>query len=135
MRHRKRDKKLGRTISHRKALLASLCRALIRDKRIRTTLPKAREACRLAEKLVTLARRGTLASRRQICARIRDPESVKALCDTIAPQLTGRNGGYTRIVKVGKRYSDQAPMVLVEWVGIAALDRRKKPKEETASSR
>lgn len=130
MRHRKDGKKLGRTSGQRRALVASLVCNLIREKRIRTTLPKARVARRAAEKMVTLARRGTLAARRLAVSRLRQPDSVSKLFGEIVPRLEGRHGGYTRIIKLGKRYSDNSEMAILEWVDIAAPDKRKKKKAE-----
>ena len=116
MRHRKEDKKLGRSSSHRKALVAALVCGLIQEKRIRTTLAKARVARRGAEKLVTLARRGTIAARRRAVSQLRRKNCVTELFDTIVPRLEGRNGGYTRIVKLGSRGGDGAEMAILEWV-------------------
>ena len=116
MRHRKRTIKLGRSSAHRDALLAGLVCDLIRWKRIVTTLPKARAARSLAEKMVTLGKRGDLAARRRAISRLRQPGRVKELFDQIAPTFVGRAGGYTRIVKRGKRMSDNAEMAILEWV-------------------
>jgi len=129
MRHRKADRKLGRSGAHREALLAALVCALIEEKRIRTTLAKAREARRLAERAVSWALRGTLAARRQALAALRREERVTALFEKLAPQFAGRSGGYTRIVKLGRRRSDGAEMALLEWVGIAPADKKKKKKK------
>lgn len=132
MRHKKKDKKLGRSGSHRKALVASLVRGLIKERRIKTTLPKAKTARSAAEKLVTLARKNTLASRRLVASRLmNDAACAKILVEDIAPQFLGRNGGYTRILKLGRRSSDSSEMALIEWVGISAPDKKKKKKEET----
>ena len=119
MRHRKLNVKLGRTSSHRKALLSALICSLIERKRIVTTLPKANLARRDAEKLVSLARRQTLPARRQALAFLRRPDAVRELFDNIAPQCDARAGGYTRIVKTGCRRGDGAPMALLEWTTIA----------------
>ena len=116
MRHRKEDKKLGRSSAHRKALEAALVCGLIQEKRIRTTLAKARVARRRAEKLVTLARRGTVAARRRAVSELRRKHCVTELFDTIVPRLEGRNGGYTRIVKLGSRGGDGPEMAILEWV-------------------
>ncbi len=118
MRHRKQSIKLGRTSSHRKALLAALVCSLIERKRIVTTLPKANLARRHAEKLVSLARRQTLAARRQALASLRRPAAVKELFETIAPQCGERSGGYTRIIKTASRRGDGAPMALLEWTAL-----------------
>ena len=116
MRHRKRTVKLGRTSAHRNELLANLVCALIDNKRIKTTLPKARAARSLAEKMVTLGKKGSLANRRQAISTLKQAGSVKELFDSIAPAFADRAGGYTRIVKLGRRISDSSEMVLLEWV-------------------
>lgn len=116
MRHRKKTVKLGRTSAHRNELLANLVCALIDNKRIQTTQPKAKAARSLAEKMVTLGKKGTLAARRQAIATLKNEKSVKELFETVAPTFTDRNGGYTRIIKLGRRISDGSEMVLLEWV-------------------
>jgi len=116
MRHRKRTIKLGRKSAHREALLAGLVSDLIAEKRIKTTLPKARAARSMAEKMVTLGKKGTLAARRIAISRIRRPERVKILFEDIAPAFKERPGGYTRILKLGRRDGDNAEMALLEWV-------------------
>ena len=116
MRHRKRTVKLGRTSSHRNELLANLVCALIDNKRIKTTLPKARAARGLAEKMVTLGKRNTLSTRRQAISTLKQVHSVKELFDNVAPVFANRAGGYTRIIKLGRRISDSSEMVLLEWV-------------------
>ena len=116
MRHRKRTVKLGRTSAHRKELLANLVCALIEHKRIRTTVAKAKAARPLAEKMVTLGKKGTLAHRRRAIATLRRPEVVRELFDRIAPVFADRPGGYTRIVRLGTRSSDGAEMAILEWV-------------------
>lgn len=130
MRHRKHGIKLGRTQEHRKALLASLVCALIENKRIRTTLAKAKKAQSLAERMVTLGRQGTLAARRRAISVLRREEFVKKLLAEIVPQFSGRNGGYTRIIKIGRRTSDSSEMAYLEWVGILVPDRTKKKKPD-----
>jgi large subunit ribosomal protein L17 len=119
MRHKAKSKRLGRKTAHARAMIAALVRALIKEQRIRTTLPKARLARRASEKMVTVARRGTLAARRQVVAAISDGPHVKALFDTIVPMCKSRSGGYTRIVKLGRRASDSSEMAILEWVGVA----------------
>ena len=126
MRHRKRSYKLGRSPGHRKALAGSLVCNLILRKRITTTLAKAKFARRLAERLVTVARTGTLASRRFALSALRHEDEVAKLFEEIAPQFKERHGGYTRIVKIGRRPSDSSEMVLLEWVGIKPPERKKK---------
>jgi large subunit ribosomal protein L17 len=120
MRHRKKTIKLGRTGAHRDELLANLVCALIDTKRIKTTLPKAKAARSLAEKMVTLGKKGTLAARREAISTLRQPDSVKELFERIAPAFADRAGGYTRIVKLGQRMSDSAEMVVLEWVDTIA---------------
>jgi len=136
MRHRKKTIKLGRTSSHREALLASLVVNLIERGRIKTTLPKARAARPLAEKMVTVARQGTLAARRRAISRLRNVAAVNKLFETVAPQFKDRAGGYTRVMKLGKRVSDSSEMVLLEWVTRATIEAPKKetPKKETAKA-
>lgn len=116
MRHRKRTVKLGRRSAHRNELLANLVCALIDSKRIKTTLPKARAARGLAEKMITLGKRNTLATRRQAIAALKQVDSVKELFDHVAPACADRSGGYTRIIKLGRRISDSSEMVYLELV-------------------
>lgn len=118
MRHRKKTVKLGRDSAHRKAMLGNMVCSLINEKRITTTLPKARAARVLAEKMVTLGKRGDLHARRQAISRLRSQDSVHELFATIAPAMTERQGGYTRIVKKGKRSSDASEMAILEWVDV-----------------
>lgn len=120
MRHRKKTVKLGRTSAHRNELLANLVCALIDNKRIKTTAPKAKAARSLAEKMVTLGKKGTLAARRQAIATLKNEKSVKELFDAVAPTFESRNGGYTRIIKLGRRISDSSEMVFLEWVDAVA---------------
>ncbi len=116
MRHRNGNKKLGRSTAHHRALMASLVCALIKEKRIKTTVAKAKLAKSMADKMVTLGKNGTLAARRQALAKLRDEDSVVVLFDEIAPSFEGRNGGYTRVLKLGQRSSDGSEMALLEWV-------------------
>ena len=116
MRHKCIAKKFGRSMSHRKALMESLVANLILNDRIITTLPKAKQARRDAEKMVTLARKGTLASRRLAAARLRNPEAVSKLFDAVVPAMDGRPGGYTRIIKTGTRRGDAAEMAIIELI-------------------
>ncbi|MCL1887629.1 MAG: 50S ribosomal protein L17 [Kiritimatiellaeota bacterium] len=116
MRHRKQNKKFGRSKSHREQLLRMLVSSLILNGRIRTTLPKAKATRSDAEKMVTLARKGTLASRRLAAARLRSVEAVQKLFDDVVPAMAGRPGGYTRIVKTDFRKGDGAEMAFIEWV-------------------
>jgi len=116
MRHRKSGRKLNRTSTHRSALLSSLAAALIKHEQIVTTLPKAKELRRVADRLVTLAKRGDLHARRLAFARIRDEAMVSKLFDTLGPRYATRPGGYTRVLKAGFRYGDSAPMAVIELV-------------------
>ena len=118
MRHRRIAKKFGRSTSHRKALMVSLVTNLILHSSIKTTLPKAKQARRDAEKIVTVARKGTLAARRLAASRLQSPEALKILFDRVVPAMDGRNGGYTRILKLGQRRSDGSEMCLLQWVVI-----------------
>jgi len=114
MRHRKDHRKLGRATDQRIALMRSQVDSLLRHNRIRTTLQKAKESQRMAEKLITLAKRGDLAARRQVLRRVRDRDLVKYLFDEIAPRYAGRDGGYTRVIKAGNRAGDNAQMAILE---------------------
>lgn len=116
MRHQKNTRKLGRTSSHRDAMLANLVASLILHKRVKTTLAKAKAARPLAEKLVTLGKAGTLHDRRLAVAKIGQREAVSKLFKEVAPGFKDRKGGYTRIIKLGPRQSDSAPVALLEWV-------------------
>ena len=121
MRHQKKTIKLGRTSEHRKALLANQVCSLIEHQRIRTTLAKAKAARPLAEKMVTLGKKGSLHARRTAFAVLRQKTAVKKLFDEIAPRTADRHGGYTRIVRLGQRKSDAAPVAYLEWVDAAIL--------------
>ena len=121
MRHRKKTVKLGRSSAHRNELLSNLVCALIDNKRIKTTKPKAKAARSLAEKMVTLGKKGTLAARRQAISTLKNEKAVKELFDNIAPEFSERAGGYTRMIKLGRRISDSSEMVLLEWVEGAAV--------------
>jgi len=116
MRHRKQGRKLNRTASHRKAMFANMSASLIEHEQIVTTLPKAKELRSVADKLITLAKRGDLHARRQAISRIRNVEQVKKLFDVLGPRYQERNGGYTRVLKAGFRYGDNAPMAVIELV-------------------
>jgi large subunit ribosomal protein L17 len=116
MRHQKKTVKLGRTAEHRKALLANQVCSLIEHQRIKTTLAKAKAVRPLAEKMVTLGKKGSLHARRTALAVLRQKNAVKKLFDDIAPRSAERNGGYTRIVRLGVRKSDAAPVAFLEWV-------------------
>ena len=116
MRHRKSGRKLNRTASHRKAMFANMAAALINHEQIKTTLPKAKELKPFVEKLVTLAKRGDLHARRIAISRVRDEAMVKKLFEAIGPRYEDRHGGYTRVLKAGFRYGDNAPVAVIEFV-------------------
>ena len=116
MRHRNAGRKLNRTATHRSALFASLAVALFKHEQIATTLPKAKELRRVADRLITLAKRGDLHARRLAYSRIRDEAIVAKLFETLGPRYADRPGGYTRVMKAGFRYGDAAPMAVIELV-------------------
>ena len=116
MRHGKSGRKLSRTASHRTAMFANMAASLIEHEQIVTTLPKAKELRPIVEKLVTLAKRGDLHARRLAVSRIRDEAMVRKLFETIGPRYAERNGGYTRVLKAGFRYGDNAPLAVIEFV-------------------
>ena len=116
MRHGKSGRKLNRTSSHRKAMLGNMAAALIKHEQIITTLPKAKELRPFVEKLVTLGKKGGLSSRRQASAQLPDEEWAAKLFETLGPRYADRAGGYTRIMKAGFRYGDNAPMAVIEFV-------------------
>ena len=116
MRHNLRGRKLGRTTAHREAMLDNMVTSLFQNEKIETTLPKSKELRRTAEKLITIAKRGDLHSRRVAAKKIKNNEVLKKLFDNIGPRYANRNGGYTRIVKLGNRFGDNAPMSVIELV-------------------
>jgi large subunit ribosomal protein L17 len=118
MRHRNQGRKLGKTASHRKAMFANMAAALIKHEQIKTTLPKAKELRPVVEKLVTLSRRGAknLHARRQAITQIGDEVQVAKLFDVIGPRYAKRPGGYTRVLKAGFRFGDNAEMAFIEFV-------------------
>jgi large subunit ribosomal protein L17 len=120
MRHLKRTAKLGRTGEHRNAMLANLVCSLIKHKRVTTTLAKAKAARSVAEKMVTLGKRGTINDRRMVAARLHQEDVVKILFTEIAPAQKERRGGYTRIVKLGHRQGDAGQKAILEWVELGA---------------
>src|SRR6266513_1820330 len=134
MRHQKKTIQLGRTAEHRKALLANQICSLIEHQRIKTTLAKARAVRPLAERMVTLGKNGSIHARRTALATLRHKSAVKKLFDDIAPRSAERNGGYTRIVKLGQRKSDSASMAFIEWVDMAEVV-EEKPAEEKKAKR
>lgn len=117
MRHGKAGRKLGRTTPHRSAMLRNMVTSLFEHERIVTTVPKAKEARRVADKMITLAKRGDLHARRQAYAYIRSKDIVAKLFDEIQGQFADRNGGYTRIIRTGTRQGDAAQMAILELVG------------------
>ncbi|MEP0520329.1 MAG: 50S ribosomal protein L17 [Hyphomicrobiales bacterium] len=116
MRHRKSGRKLNRTSSHRKAMFANMSASLITHEQIVTTLPKAKELRPVVEKLITLAKRGDLHARRQAISQVRDIAAVGKLFDTLAERYKDRQGGYTRVLKAGYRFGDNAPVGVIELV-------------------
>jgi len=116
MRHKIKGSKLNRTSSHRKAMFANMATALIMNEQIKTTLPKAKALRPIVERLVTKARNGTLAARRDIISRIRDKDAAEKLMSILATRYKERPGGYTRVVKAGFRYGDRAPVAYIEFI-------------------
>src|SRR5215216_2083786 len=124
MRHRKDHRKLSRTREHRKALLRNLTTSLIQHERIETTVAKAKEARRMAERMITFAKRGDVAARRHVSRFVHGDDVVRKLFDTVAPWYADRNGGYTRIIKVGRRLGDAGQTALLELVKSPELKER-----------
>lgn len=116
MRHGFRGRRFGRRSDHRTAMFANLCQSLIQHEQIVTTLPKAKDLRPVIEKLITLGKRGDLHARRQAIAQIKDVTLVKKLFDVIGPRYKDRNGGYTRVLKAGFRFGDNAPLAVIEMV-------------------
>ena len=116
MRHRLKGRKLNRTWEHRKAMFANMSTSLIIHEQIVTTLPKAKELRSVVDKLVTLGKRGDLHARRLAASRLKDPEAVKKLMEVLGPRYAERPGGYTRVLKAGFRYGDNAPLAVIELV-------------------
>ena len=135
MRHQKKTLKLGLTAAHRKALLANQVCSLIEHQRIKTTLAKAKAVRPLAEKMVTLGKKGSLHARRTALAVLRQKGAVKKLFEDIAPRSAARNGGYTRIVKLGARKSDSAPVAFIEWVDAPQVVEEAAPEEKGKKSK
>src|SRR5437660_10412968 len=122
MRHLKRTAKLGRTGQHRNAMLANLVCSLIKHKRVTTSLAKAKAARSVAEKMVTLGKRGTLATRRLAVARLHQEDAVKILFTEIAPAQKERRGGYTRIIRLNQRQGDASQKAILEWVDLPVAE-------------
>jgi large subunit ribosomal protein L17 len=120
MRHGLKGRKLNRTSSHRKALFKNLAQALIRHEQIKTTLPKAKDLRPIVEKLITLGKGGSLHSRRLAIARLQDHDLAQKLLGPLAERFKDRSGGYTRIIRAGFRYGDNAPMAIIQLVDYEA---------------
>jgi len=129
MRHRVKGRKLNRTASHRTATMRALATALIREKKIRTTVAKAKETRVFVEPIVTRAKNDTVAARRIIAKDIQDKEVLKELFNEIIPKIGDRPGGYTRVVKLGRRLGDAAEMAIIEFVDYNDIVERKKPRK------
>jgi len=116
MRHGMSGRKLNRTSSHRKAMFSNMAVALLSHEQITTTLPKAKELRRVADRMITLGKRGNLHARRQALSILQDSDAVGKLFGALAERYKDRNGGYTRVLKAGNRYGDCAPMAVIELV-------------------
>jgi large subunit ribosomal protein L17 len=116
MYHGRAKRRFNRTSEHRQAMFANMAQALIKHEQIVTTLPKAKDLRPVVEKLVTLGKRGDLHARRLAISRLRDVDLVKKLFDVLGPRYKTRNGGYTRVLKAGFRYGDNAPLAVIEFV-------------------
>ncbi len=116
MRHRKDHRKLNRTPAHRKAMLRNLVTSLLDHEQVRTTDARAKEVRRIAEKMITLGKRGTLHAQRQALETLRSKDVAKKVFDTLADRYRDRHGGYTRILKLGRRVGDSAPLSLIQLV-------------------
>ncbi len=126
---------MGRTSSHRQALLRNMLGSLFLYEAIGTTLAKAKELARSADKMITLAKQGSLTARRRISALIHQPQAVKKLYQSIIPRFAEKNSGYTRIIKKGFRRGDNAPLALIELIGREVKKPKKKTKEKSPSRR
>ena len=126
MRHRLHTFKIGRTGAHRKAMLANMVSSLIEHGQIKTTITKAKEARRFADKMITLGKKGDLHRRRLAVSKLRDKDAVKKLFEDIGPRFSERLGGYTRIIKLGPRAGDGAEMAILELVGTEFKKKEKK---------
>jgi large subunit ribosomal protein L17 len=125
MRHRKSGRKLGRTSSHREAMLRNMVTSLLKYEKITTTDAKAKELRKVAEKMITLGKRGDLHARRQALSFVRDREIVGKLFDELSARYRDWTGGYTRIVKMGNRAGDNAPVSIIEFIQEAGQDQKK----------
>ena len=132
MRHNRDGRKLGRTASHRRALMRNMVTSLFASERIETTAPKAKEVRRVAERMITFARRGDLAARRHVAKTVQNPEILKKLFDEIAPRFADRPGGYTRVLRLGaRRKGDNAERAVLELLGEKDEGRKKKKQRKT----
>jgi large subunit ribosomal protein L17 len=134
MRHLVKGRKLRRTSAHRRMLLRNLVTSFLEKERITTTLAKAKEARPLAEKTITLGKKGTLQARRQALRIVTKEEAATRLFDTVAPRFTERPGGYTRIIKIGPRKGDGAEMAVLEMIGAEYKKKEKKKKDKDKST-
>jgi large subunit ribosomal protein L17 len=135
MRHLKRTAKLGRTGTHRNAMLANMVCSLIIHKRVQTTLAKAKAARSVAEKMVTLGKSGTVADRRLATGRLHNADAAKILFTEVAPMFKDRSGGYTRIIQMHQRNGDAAQLAILEWVDTAAEAAPVEKKTEAAAAK
>jgi large subunit ribosomal protein L17 len=138
MNHGNGYRRLNRTHEHRKAMFANMASSLIEHEQIKTTLPKAKELRRIADKLITLGKRGDLHARRLAAAELKQDAAVKKLFDTLGARYKDRQGGYTRVLKAGFRYGDAAPMAIIELVdrdpaAKGAVDKARAAAEEAAA--
>ncbi len=132
MRHGNGYRKLNRTHEHRKAMFANMACSLVEHEQIKTTLPKAKEMKRIIDKLITLAKKGDLHSRRNAQSKMRQEAAVKKLFDILGPRYKDRTGGYARVLKAGFRYGDMAPMAIIELVDRDVDAKGKGDKERVA---
>ena len=132
MRHAKDHRKLGRNPGHRKALLKNLMNSLVLSERIETTTPKAKELKRLGDRLITLGKRGTVHARRMAFAMLSNKESTDKLFEKLAGRFTGREGGYTRIMRTGRRVGDGAEMAIIEYLPVEEKKKAKGKKKDAA---
>lgn len=130
MRHRKAGRKLGRTASHRKALMANLAVSLLLHKKIKTTVEKAKEARSFIERLITIAKKDTVAARREVRKRIRSRQAINELFQEVAPKYSNRSGGYTRVIKLGTRNGDTATLAFLELVDFEHYFKAKRDQAE-----
>jgi large subunit ribosomal protein L17 len=134
MRHQRRRRTLGVVTAHRTAKLRNLVRALVLKKRIETTHAKAKETSAFADKMITIAKRGGLHDRRLLITKVRDPEIARILITQIAPLFKGREGGYTRVLRLGYRAGDGAQMALLEWTAVFEAPAKKAKKKKAAKA-